>query len=98
MVAFRGLLRRKLLAMTSEVAKLFAMTSEVAKFLAMTSEITRFFVMAEGALQGKTSLHRSRVTQQLGKVKFPPVLIPLVFLRFFHTPDFLQGIFSWFQD
>ena len=39
-VAFRGLLRRKRLAMTSEVAK----------FLAMTSEITSFFAMAEGAL------------------------------------------------
>ena len=39
-VAFRGLLRRKRLAMTSEVAK----------FLAMTSEITRFFAMADGAL------------------------------------------------
>ena len=45
-VAFRGLLRRKLLAMTSEVAK----------FLAMASEITRFFAMAEDTLQGKTSL------------------------------------------
>ena len=29
-VAFRGLLRRKRLAMTSEVAKFLAMTSEVA--------------------------------------------------------------------
>lgn len=78
MVACRGLLHRKLLA--------------------MTNEITRFFAMAEDTLQGKTSLQRSRVTQQLGKVKFPPFLIPLVLLRFFHTPDFLQGIFSWFQD
>ena len=39
-VAFRGLLRRKRLAMTSEVAK----------FLAMTNKVTRFFAMAEGAL------------------------------------------------
>ena len=38
-VAFRGLLRRKLLAMTSEVAKLLAMTSEVAGRLAMTKGI-----------------------------------------------------------
>ena len=59
-VAFRGLLRRKRLAMTSEVAKLFAMTSEVvgrlamtsevAKLLAMANKVTRFFAMAEGAL------------------------------------------------
>ena len=87
-VACRGLLRRKLLAMTSEVAK----------FLAMASEITRFFAMAEDTLQGKTSLQCRRAMMQFGKVKFPPVLIPLVFLRFFHTPDFLQGNFSWFQD
>ena len=39
-VAFRGLLRRKLLAMTSEVAKL----------LAMANKVTSFFAMAEGAL------------------------------------------------
>ena len=97
-VAFRGLLRRKLLAMTSEVAKLLAMTSEVAVLLAMMNEVTRFFAMAEDTLQGKTSLQCSRATQQLGKVKFPPVLIPLVSLRSFHTPDFLQGIFSWRQD
>ena len=38
-VAFRGLLRRKLLAMTSEVAKFLAMTSEVAGLLAMTRGI-----------------------------------------------------------
>ena len=38
-VAFRGLLRRKLLAMTSEVAGLLAMTSEVAEFLAMAEDI-----------------------------------------------------------
>ena len=35
-VAFRGLLRRKRLAMTSEVVELLAMTRELAKFLAMT--------------------------------------------------------------
>ena len=39
-VAFRGLLRRKRLAMTSEVAKL----------LAMANKVTSFFAMAEGAL------------------------------------------------
>ena len=39
MVACRGLLRRKLLAMTSEVAGLLAMTSEVAEFLAMAEDI-----------------------------------------------------------
>ena len=49
-VAFRGLLRRKRLAMTSEVVELLAMASEVAGRLAMTSEITSFFAMAEGAL------------------------------------------------
>ena len=38
-VACRGLLRRKLLAMTSEVAGLLAMTSEVAEFLAMAEDI-----------------------------------------------------------
>ena len=40
MVAFRGLLRRKRLAMTSEAAGL----------LAMTNEVTRFFAMTDGAL------------------------------------------------
>ena len=49
-VAFRGLLRRKLLAMTSEVAK----------FLAMTSEITRFFVMAEGARNDERYSYHSK--------------------------------------
>ena len=88
----------KLLAMTSEVAGLLAMTSEVAKLLAMTGEVAKFFAMAEDTLQGKTSLQCRRAMMQFGKVKFPPVLIPLVFLKFFHTPDFLQGIFSWFQD
>ena len=39
-VAFRGLLRRKRLAMTSEVAKL----------LAMANKVTSFFAMAKGAL------------------------------------------------
>ncbi len=39
MVACRGLLRRKLLAMTSEVAKLFAMTNKVTRFFAMAEDI-----------------------------------------------------------
>ena len=38
-VAFRGLLRRKLLAMTSEVANLLAMTNEVTSFFAMAEDI-----------------------------------------------------------
>ncbi len=50
MVAFRGLLRRKLLAMTSEVVEFLAMMNEVTRFFAMTSEITRFFAMAEDIL------------------------------------------------
>ena len=38
-VAFRGLLRRKLLAMTSEVAKLLAMANKVTSFFAMAEDI-----------------------------------------------------------
>ena len=49
-VAFRGLLRRKRLAMTSEVAKFLAMTSEVAKLLAMANKVTSFFAMAKDIL------------------------------------------------
>ena len=50
MVAFRGLLRRKRLAMTSEAAGLLAMTNEVTRFFAMADGVTRFFAMADGAL------------------------------------------------
>ena len=38
-VAFRGLLRRKRLAMTSEVAKLLAMANKVTSFFAMAKDI-----------------------------------------------------------
>ena len=38
-VACRGLLRRKVLAMTSEVAKLLAMANKVTSFFAMAKDI-----------------------------------------------------------
>ena len=38
-VAFRGLLRRKRLAMTSEVVELLAMTNKVTRFFAMAEDI-----------------------------------------------------------
>ena len=63
------MLRRKLLAMTSEVAKLFAMTSEVAKFLAMTNEITRFLAMAEGALVIAKSVRHCERSEAIPEAK-----------------------------
>ena len=38
-VAFRGLLRRKRLAMTSEVAKLLAMANKLTSFFAMAKDL-----------------------------------------------------------
>ena len=50
MVACRGLLRRKLLAMTSEVVEL----------LAMMNEVTRFFAMTEGARNDERYSYHSK--------------------------------------
>ena len=49
-VAFRGLLRRKRLAMTSEVAKL----------LAMANKVTSFFAMTEGARNDERYSYHSK--------------------------------------